>query len=277
MHALASVLVAVAVTLAIPAVLQAWDSLAARYILGLKVRMEAVGLDPRLLLFYMRGWGACLVAVVLCAVALNVIIIAIPVAYCIYRLPTLIIDRLIARRRTLLRDQMAVASIGLANAVRAGLSLPQGLEGVVRETPDPLKHELHRIVTHYHRGRPLPEAIEEARGRLELDGFTLFAHAVNTCLQRGGNISSALENISRSLAENQRIERKLDADTAAGRMTVVILSLVPVGFLGAFFVFDPPRTMLLFTTLAGQGIMCVVVGVVYASARMAAKILAIDV
>ncbi len=38
-----------------------------------------------------------------------------------------------------------------------------------------------------------------------------------------GKITDALERISRSLQENQRLERKMEADTASGRKVIIIL------------------------------------------------------
>src|SRR5205085_687207 len=142
----------------------------------------------------------------------------------VYVAPRYVLEFVIARRRSLLRDQMVGASTAMANAARAGLALGQALESISKETPAPLANEFRRIIQEYERGRPLPDALRDAKERLELDGFTLFTSSLLTCLDRGGRITEALDRISKSLQESQRLERKLEADTATGRKVVIILT-----------------------------------------------------
>jgi Flp pilus assembly protein TadB len=66
----------------------------------------------------------------------------------------------------------------------------------------------------------LPESLRAAKDRLNIDSFTLFAAAILVSLERGGRITDALERISHSLQELQRIERKLEVDTASGKKVV---------------------------------------------------------
>ncbi len=119
----------------------------------------------------------------------------------------------------------------------------------------------------------MAEAIEEVRQRLLLESFTLFAIAVQTSLERGGRINEALLRIGDSLRENQRIERKMEADTAAGRREVLILSLFPLLFAFMLNFMDPVNTSKLVSTLPGQCVVLVVAGLVYCGARWALKMM----
>ncbi len=198
----------------------------------------------------------------------------IPVAVgLLYVAPNHILQFLIIRRRTLLRDQLVPAAQGLANAVQAGLTLQQGLAEVNKDTPMPLKQEFSRILADYQRGRPLADAFEEVRSRLSLESFTLFATAVQTALERGGRVNEALARISISLREHQRIERKMEADTAAGRREVFILSLFPAVFCVLMYLMDSANTSLLTESIMGQCVLVVVIGLVYCGARWALKLM----
>lgn len=275
---LSSALVVVGVATGLVTLRPLWDGVASRYVADLRPQLEALSIDLKSMTFYLRLWGVVLAAVVfLFAWVLHMFPVAIAAGFLVYVAPRLIVKRLIAQRRTLLRDQMVTASVALANTARAGMALAQGLEEVAREIADPLASELRRIVFQFQRGRPLAEAITEVRDRLELDGFTLFAHAINTCLERGGKITEALDRISKSLQENQRIERKLDADTAGGRKVVVLLGAFPLAFLAGFYLLDSRSTGLIFTTLPGQVLLVVVFAMIYVSVRWSSKILSIDV
>ena len=92
-------------------------------------------------------------------------------------------------------------------------------------------------------------------------------------MERGGRITEALERISRSLQENQRLERKLEADTESGRKVVVMLAAFPAVFLGLFYFLNPEGTALLFTTILGQVVLVFVIVMVYAAVRWANRIL----
>jgi tight adherence protein B len=222
----------------------------------------------------MRWWGVALVgAVVFFGVVVGVPVLALVAGYLVWRAPRFLLNRRLGQRRVLLRDQLVPACVSLANATRAGLSLGQGLESIANETPPPLAAEVRRIVFEFHGGRPLAAALRDTQERLRLDSFTLFASAILVCLERGGRITEALERIARSLQEHQRLERKMEADTASGRKVVILLACFPAFFLGLFYMFDPEGTGLLFDNLAGQGVLLLVCLLVYVSVRWAWRIL----
>ncbi len=55
----------------------------------------------------------------------------------------------------------------LAGTLRAGYSLPQGLEAVSKESAEPMGYELTRVMTEARLGRELEEALAAAAERLE--------------------------------------------------------------------------------------------------------------
>lgn len=272
-----SVLIALAVFLAGLWIGPLWDSVAKKQIADLTPILHVLNMDTTRLPGYMRWWGTAMVAVFFFfAILLGAPLLAPFFVFLVYVTPRFVLEGRIARRRSLLRDQMVGASVTLANAARAGLSLAQGLESLSKEAPEPIATEFRRLVREYQRGRPLAEAIRDAKERLNLDGFTLFASAVLTCLERGGKITEALERISRSLQENQRLERKLEADTASGRRVVLLLGAFPIVFLLGFYALDPAQGGLLLHTILGQIVLLVIGVLVYASVRWARRILALD-
>jgi len=276
--ALGALAAAGAVGLGARALGPAWDDLARRRIAQLRPQLQALRFNDAQIRRGMRIWGGALVAVVLLlTVVWPLPLLAVAAAYLIYISPAYFLGRAIERRQILLRDQLVQACVGLSNAVRSGMALAQGLAAVSRESPEPLATELRRIVADYEMGRPLGEAIAAAKERLDLESFTLFCAAILACLESGGRVTEALEGISHSLQESQRLERKIEADTASGRKVVLILTLFPFGFLAGFYAFDPDATRLLFETMPGQLVLLAVLVLVYISAEMARRILRIEV
>ena len=254
-----------------------WDDASRRFLSDLYPMLDSLSIDSTRYRIWLRWWGICLISSLLVlGFALNMFPIAVAVMLLVFFAPRWILKSIIARRRTLLRDQMVSGSIALANASRAGLSLAQGLETVSRETPPPLADELRKIVNEYEHGRPLVAAIRNTKERLDLDSFTLFASAIQVSLEQGGRITEALERISNSLQENQRVERQLEAETASGRRVVWILGVFPFLFLAGFFVIHPSGTLMVFETLIGQFVLLAVIGLTFASVWWSNRILSIE-
>jgi tight adherence protein B len=275
---LSTILVFAAVYLAAGSAGSVWDQVTRRYVADITPMLDSLSIDRSRLPGYLRIWGVALVAAfVVVAFVMGMPPVALAAVYMVYVAPRIALDFMIRRRRALLRDQMVAATIALANTTRAGLSLAQGLETVSNETPEPLAAELRRISHEYKHGRPLPEALRAAKERLNIDSFTLFAAAILVCLERGGRITDALERISHSLQELQRIERKLEVDTASGAKVVYILTGFPLFFLGLSYVTNPEGTVTVFQSIVGQVVLLVVIALAYFSFRWSQRILAIEI
>ena len=255
----------------------AWDLISQHYIADLQPMVESLSLDQKHIQSLLRWWGISLaLSFLVLTFVLGMFPIALAVAVLLLLAPRWLLRLMIKRQRTRLRDQLVGGTTSLANACRAGLSLAQGLETVSSEVPQPLATEFQRIVSEYQHGRSLSEAITTTKERLRLDSFTVFASAVCVSLQRGGRITESLERIGSTLQENQRIERKLEAETASGRKVVVLLALFPFVFLGGFYLMHPEGTVLVFQSLIGQFVLLAVIGLVVASVAWSNRILAIE-
>lgn len=166
--------------------------------------------------------------------------------------PWYLVRRLAQNRRQKIEDQMADAMVALANAVRAGLSLPQSLEILATQCPDPIRTEFQQMVSEYKLGRPLERTLLEAKGRLESENFALFTAAMLASHESGGRLNETVERIARSVLEMQRLERKILSETAQARKSAVYMAIVPGVILVVYWFVDPANTELLFTHIVGQ-------------------------
>jgi tight adherence protein B len=269
-----SLLAGLAVLLTMMSWRDVWDRIANRYVADLMPTIRALNIDEAKIPTYLRAWGGLML------LALGTTIVAPPLAvaavFFVYIMPRAYLKWLISRRRVLLRDQLVGATEALANTTRAGLSLSQGLDMVSKDSPRPLADELGTIVREFDHGLPLHQAIENTKERLNHDSFTLFAASLLTSLERGGRITEALERISKSLQENQRLERKMESETASGKRVLMILAVFPLLFILLFLVVFPEGTLQLLATLVGQIVLLVVIGLVYASVTWGQRILTLE-
>ena len=276
MHYLLSGLVAAATALMIYALINVWDQATRRILADQFANAQSLSMDGKRAQTYLRLWGFGLVAMVVVGGLLGVLPIAITLAVIMLFAPRWAFSYAIHKRRELLRDQMVGCTQALANSARAGQSLAQGLASVCESSPQPLATELRQIIAEYDHGRPLPETLNEAKDRLRIDSFSMFVSAIVVSLERGGKITQALERISHSLRENQRVEQKLQAETAGGWRVVLILTIFPFLFLGGFWVIYPEGTTMMLSTLLGQFLTIMIVLLVAASVWWSRQILKMD-
>lgn len=254
-----------------------WDAVTGHLVAYFTTRMQELNLDTRMVPKLLRWWGISIVGAVAFFGILGMWPLAVAAAWLILVSPRLLLESWIRRRSLLLRDQLVSVTIALANATRAGLGLAQGIENVAREASDPMAAELKRIYADYDHGRPLQDAIRDCQDRLKLDSFTLFSNAILVSIDRGGKITDALDRISRSLSENQRLERKLESETASGRRVVIILAAFPFIFLVLFGLIDPEGVAQIFGTLVGQIGFAIVILLVYICVRWSNRILNLQI
>ncbi|MFP6765002.1 MAG: type II secretion system F family protein [Planctomycetaceae bacterium] len=189
-------------------------------------------------------------------------------------LPWQILKIMAEKRRQQIEDQLADAMVALSSAIKAGLSLAQALDILAQQTPRPICQEFQQIIGEYQLGKPLERCLKEAKVRLRSENFALFAAAMEASRESGGRLNETVERIAHSVRELQRLERKILSETAQARTSAIYMALAP-GFVLAlyYFVLDPVNTERLFTTFAGQVMLCVAVTLNVSAFLWARKIL----
>jgi len=186
------------------------------------------------------------------AVILENLVFAVLVSAFLLAAPWYLVRRMAERYRRKIEDQLADAMVTLANAVRAGLSLAQSLEILAAQCPRPINAEFQQMASEYHMGRPLERVLEEAKERLRSENFALFAAAIIASHQSGGRLNETVERIANSVREMQRLERKIESETAQARKSAVYMAIAPAVILVVYWFVDPVNTRLLFTEVFGQ-------------------------
>ena len=143
--------------------------------------------------------------------------------------PPAILNFLAGRRKkqfnSLLPDTLQL----LASTRRAGFSLMQGVEAVSQEVSEPIGRELRRVVTEARLGRPLEEALEGVATRMDSDDFGWAVMAIRIQREVGGNLAELLVTVADTMVERERLRRDVNALTAEGRVSAIVLGLLPVG------------------------------------------------
>jgi tight adherence protein B len=157
----------------------------------------------------------------------------------------------------------------LARAMRAGHAFSVSLKVMADESPDPLGQEFRRLCTEYNLGAPLATVLEALLARVPLIDLQFFAAAVTLQRQTGGNISEMMLRLAQVMRERSALKGKVQAASAHGRLTGMVLSAMPIcialflmitspQYLGLLLK-DPMGKYLILGVLAGQmaGYLCI--------------------
>lgn len=144
-------------------------------------------------------------------------------------------QRRIARFAELLPDTIDV----IVRAVRVGYPLPHALELVAREMPDPVGSEFKTASDEIAFGQDVRTAVENLHRRVGQEDLLFLVVAINVQYQTGGSLAEILSRLSRLIRERARLRLKISALSAEGRVSALVLSLMPFILFGGISLISP--------------------------------------
>lgn len=194
-----------------------------------------------------------------------------------WKAPRPFMDFLVARRIKAYSLQMSDALNLLSNGLRAGLSVPQAIGMVVDELPNPVSQEFNMILQQTKIGVPLEEAFDNLAKRVPTEDNDMFVTSVNILRETGGNLAEVFDTITSVIRERVRLQQKIDTYTAQGMFQGMTIFCMPfaMGFL--FATSDPKSMEPLFSTIIGNIVLIVALGLDLAGGYAILKIVKIKV
>ncbi|MGE5630104.1 MAG: type II secretion system F family protein [Caulobacteraceae bacterium] len=149
-------------------------------------------------------------------------------------------------------DQQLPDTIALlSNTLKAGYSFLQAVDAAAKELPPPVSLEFQQILKEVNLGVNTENALEELGKRIQSKDLELIIMAVLIQRQIGGNLSEILDNISETIRSRIKIKGEIKILTAQGRVSGMIISLMPVALGGVLYFINPTYISVLFTNPAG--------------------------
>ena len=181
------------------------------------------------------------------------------------------------RRQARLVLQLPDALTMRAGSLRAGASLQNALDMVVKENPAPVSQEFSMLLREQRLGLALEDSLRGMAQRLKIEDVDLFVSAMTIAKEVGGNLSEILDRLASTLRAKAVMEGKIRALTSQGKLQGIIVGMLPIFLAGVLYVMDPAAMMPLFTTLYGWGVMAVVFVLLMLGGFFIRKIVTIDV
>lgn len=140
----------------------------------------------------------------------------------------------------------------MSSAIRAGHAFPRAMQLVAEEAPAPVGIEFRKTFEEYNLGVQLRDALLGMTQRVDSVDLRLFITAVLLQRETGGNLTEILEKIGYTIRERFKLMGQMRTYTAQGRMSALILGLLPIAFMLIISMLSPGYLDPLFTQKAGH-------------------------
>lgn len=168
-----------------------------------------------------------------------------------WSLPTIILKRNMGKRLKTINNQLGDTIAILSNAMKAGHSFFQAVDSVSREMTGPVADEFIKLQKEISLGVNTETALENMVNRVGSDDLELMVTAVLIQRQIGGNLAEILDNISGTIRQRIRSKGEIKALTAQGRMSGIIIAIIPFILAAMMTIISPEQMITLVTNPLG--------------------------
>jgi tight adherence protein B len=156
------------------------------------------------------------------------------------------------KRRTKLLIQFPDALMMMVRSVRVGVPVTQAIHIIAREQPHPTSIEFARLGSALSIGEPLDTAILEMARHAGLAEYRFFATALTLQSKAGGALSGTLENLADMIRRRVGVKERAHALASEARMSIYVLTGLPVLVGGAMAFLNPQYIGVLITDPLGN-------------------------
>ncbi|MDZ4200259.1 MAG: type II secretion system F family protein [Kiritimatiellia bacterium] len=181
------------------------------------------------------------------------------------------------RRRNRFNLQLVDGLMAMSSALRAGFSILQAFESIVRQGQNPISQEFAMFLQQTRVGVKFEEALRNMETRVGSDDLALMNQAIEIARQTGGNLTEVFDRIAETIRERNRIELRIRSLTAMGRMQAIVVGALPAVLLLGLTLLSPSLTKPLFTSRTGMMLLVLVGLLEAAGALLIRKIVAIKI
>lgn len=174
-------------------------------------------------------------------------------------LPFFILWRKRSKRMFAFEEQFPDALEFVARAMRTGHAFSVSLEMLHKDFGPPLSTEFKRTFDEQNLGLPLDVALERLGTRVPLLDVRFFVSSVLLQKRTGGNLAGLLDNLSYLIRERFKLRGKIRAISAHGRISGLVLSMIPLAVGTLMFLTNEDYILFFFDDPDGKIMMAVTI------------------
>ncbi len=165
----------------------------------------------------------------------------------------------------------------IVSALRVGQSLNAALGLVTRECPDPVGTEFRVTFEEQNYGLELKTALDNMTQRVPLQDLRIVVTAIMIQKESGGNLAEVLDKVVEVIRERFRLKRQVMTHTAQGRLTGLVLTLLPIVLGCALYFVNPDMMSVLWKRDIGIKLLYAAGGMIVIGALVIRKIVNMEV
>jgi tight adherence protein B len=165
--------------------------------------------------------------------------------------PRLWIKRKKKKRINQFNDGLPDLITTVVGSLRAGFSFPQALMTVVEEAQSPVKEEMERVLKEMQYGSTIEDSLNELKTRMPSEDLDLMIQAIIIQRQVGGNLATVLDKIVETIRDRTKIQRQITTLTAQGKLSGIIIGLLPLILAVLLYMIEPDYIGTLFKNPIG--------------------------
>ena len=154
-------------------------------------------------------------------------------------LPIMFLQFRANQTRKKMQDQFPVALDVFVRGLRAGHPIAAALDLLTVEMPDPIGTQFGVVVDEVTYGAELRDALQAMAERWDLDDMRMFVVSLSVQSETGGNLAEILDNLSTVIRERHSMYLKVRALSSEGRMTALMLTVLPIFSFTLLFLSNP--------------------------------------
>ena len=174
--------------------------------------------------------------------------------------PLVAIEFVHKRREARFHGQLPDTLTLIGGALKAGYSFLQAIDMVVAETLPPTSDEFKRVLAESQLGLPVEQALDHMADRVNSTNFYWTVMAVKIQREVGGNLAEVLEILANTIRERDTVSRQIKTLTAEGRLSAIILYVLPFAVAALLYVMNPGYLSVMYTT--GPGLVMLAVSAI---------------
>jgi tight adherence protein B len=181
------------------------------------------------------------------------------------------------KKRKLFESQLPEALDTVANSLRAGLTFLQAINYMAEETSPPISNEFKEVIKEIQLGATIEDALKKLSEKIKSTDLDIFITACLVTRETGGNLAEIVTKISSTIRERQILQNQIKSLTAQGRLSGIVVGVLPFLLAIGFTLIDPELMKPMFTTPLGIGLLALAIVMECIGAFIIKKIITIDI
>lgn len=207
-----------------------------RYTMATTLELAGIKLRPADFII----WAAAVTGVaVLLFFLLEIPVLGLLMFVVVPLLAWVLITVLTGRRQAAFAEQLGDTLQLMSGGMRAGHSLMHAIDAAADDSDAPMSEELSRVVNEARLGRDTGESLLSVASRMDSEDFSWVAQAIEINREAGGDLAEVLDHVGDTIRDRGQIRRQVEALSAEGRVSALVLTSLPVFVAVALTLMNP--------------------------------------